>query len=89
MSYLLPQVVSLGKDALAIVRSNVGGIIRNMIGSISKDQAYQNVQPLIKDLMKDDNQEVRKGGIDAAVKFIEVMGAETINSLYPSLKTCS
>lgn len=69
--------------------ANVGGIIRNMIGAISKDQAYQNVQPLIKDLMKDDNQEVRKGGIDAAVKFIEVMGAETINSLYPSLKTCS
>ena len=70
-------------------KANVGGIIRNMIGAISKDQAYQNVQPLIKDLMKDDNQEVRKGGIDAAVKFIEVMGAETINSLYPSLKTCS
>ena len=60
-----------------------------MIGAISKDQAYQNVQPLIKDLMKDDNQEVRKGGIEAAVKFIEVMGADTINSLYPSLKTCS
>jgi hypothetical protein len=70
-------------------KANVGGIIRNMIGAISKDQAYQNVQPLIKELMKDDNQEVRKGGIDAAVKFIEVMGAETINSLYPSLKTCS
>ena len=70
VSYLLPQVISLGKDAMAIVRcisssisANVGGIIRNMIGAISKDQAYQNVQPLIKDLMKDDNQEVRKGGI--------------------------
>ena len=49
---------------------NVGGIIRNMIGSISKDQAYQNVLPLIKDLIKDDNQDVRKGGIEAAVKFI-------------------
>jgi hypothetical protein len=36
--------------------ANVGGIIRNMVGSISKDQAYQNVQPLIKDLMKDDSQ---------------------------------
>jgi hypothetical protein len=34
----------------------VGGIIKNMVGAISKDQAYQNVQPLIKDLMKDDNQ---------------------------------
>jgi hypothetical protein len=60
-----------------------------MVQSISKDQAYQNVQPLIKELMKDDNQEVRKGGIDAATKFIEVLGAETINSLYPSLKICS
>jgi serine/threonine-protein phosphatase 2A regulatory subunit A len=60
-----------------------------MIQSISKDQAYQNVQPLIKDLMKDDNQEVRKGGIEAATKFIEVLGADTITSLYPSLKACS
>ena len=60
-----------------------------MLHSVHKDQAYQNVQPLIKDLMKGDNQEVRKGGIEAAVKFIEVLGAENITSLYPSLKTCS
>jgi hypothetical protein len=32
---------------------------------------------------------VRKGGIEAAVKFIEVLGPETINALYPSLKACS
>jgi hypothetical protein len=60
-----------------------------MIQSISKDQAYQNVQPLIKELMKDDSQEVRKGGIQAAAKFIEVIGPDTITSLYPSLKACS
>jgi hypothetical protein len=48
----------------------VGGILKNMVQSLSKDQAYQNVQPLIKELMKDDNQEVRKGGIDAATRFI-------------------
>jgi hypothetical protein len=60
-----------------------------MIGAISKDQAYQNVLPLIKDLMEDDNQEVRKGGIEAAVKFIELMGTDTISSLLPSLKTVS
>lgn len=60
-----------------------------MLQAISKDQAYQNVQPLIRDLMKDDNQEVRKGGIEAAVRFIEVLGADTIGALYPSLKVCS
>ena len=60
-----------------------------MLHSIHKDQAYQNVLPLIKDLMKDDSQEVRKGGIQAATKFIEVLGAENVSSLYPSLKACS
>lgn len=60
-----------------------------MIPSLSKDQAYQNIQPLIKELMKDDNQEVRKGGIDAAAKFIEVIGPDSFSALYPSLKTCS
>lgn len=89
ISYLLPQVTALGKDPLAIVRANVGGILKNMLHSVHKDQAYQNVQPLIKELMKDDNQEVRKGGIEAAVKFIEVLGAENVSSLYPGLKTCS
>lgn len=97
MSYLLPQVTALGKDSMAIVRgtarthslANVGIIIKNMIQSVSKDQAYQNIQPLIKELMKDDNQEVRKGGIEAATKFIEVLGADTITSLSPSLKACS
>jgi hypothetical protein len=60
-----------------------------MIQSVHKDQAYQNIQPLIKELMRDDSQEVRKGGIEGAIKFIEVLGAETVNSLYPSLKSCS
>lgn len=69
MSALLPHVVALGKDQAAIVRCNfliknlayVGGILKNMLQSISKDQCYQIIQPLIKDLIKDDNQEVRKG----------------------------
>jgi hypothetical protein len=75
VSYLLPQIVALGKDSMAIVRANVGIILKNTIQAVSKDQAYQSVQPLIKELMKDDNQEVRKGGIEAATKFIEVLGA--------------
>lgn len=60
-----------------------------MIPSVHKDQAYQNIQPLIKELMRDDNQEVRKGGIEGAVKFIEILGADTVGPLYPSLKSCS
>lgn len=52
----MPQVVSLGKDPLAIVRSYVGGVITNILPSIAKDQAYQAIQPLIKDLLKDDMQ---------------------------------
>lgn len=36
--------------------AHVGGILKNMLVAISKDQSYQSVQPLIKDLMKDDNQ---------------------------------
>lgn len=67
----------------------MGSVIKNMVQSVSKDQAYQNIQPLIKDLMRDENQEVRKGGIEGAVKFIEVLGADTVSSLYPSLKSCS
>lgn len=46
--------------------------------------------------MKDENQEVRKGyfllikrGIQAAVKFIEVLGPETVSSLNDSLKAIS
>lgn len=59
-----------------------------MIKYVSKDQVYQIIQPLIKDLIKDESQEVRKGGILAACKFIESMGIESIASIYPSLKQC-
>lgn len=61
ISGLVHQVIALGKDSLTIVRANASSVIKSMIPSVSKDQAYQNIQPLIKDLMKDDNQEVRKG----------------------------
>lgn len=39
--------------------------------------------------MKDEQQEVRKGGIEAATKFVEVLGPETISSLSQSFKNCS
>lgn len=57
-----------------------------MIKFIAKDQLYQTVQPLIKDLLKDENQEVRKGGIQAATKFIEAAGADSVGSMIASLK---
>jgi len=41
-------VIALGKDSLGIVRANSCHVIKSMIPSISKDQAYQNIQPLIK-----------------------------------------
>ena len=58
---LVNQVISLGRDSLPVVRANASMVIRSMIPSVSKDQAYQMIQPLIKDLMKDESQEVRKG----------------------------
>lgn len=61
ISALVHQVIALAKDSLTIVRANASLVIKSMIPSVSKDQAYQNIQPLIKDLMKDENQEVRKG----------------------------
>jgi len=45
---LVTQVIALGKDSLSIVRANACQAIKSMIPSISKDQAYQNIQPLIK-----------------------------------------
>ena len=53
--------MNLGKDSLGIVRANVGVAIKTMIETVSKDQAYQNLLPLIKELMNDESQEVRKG----------------------------
>lgn len=86
VNVLVPQVVALGNDQLSIVRSYVGGAITNILPFIAKDQIYQAIQPLIKDLMKDDNQEVRKGGIHAAAKLIEVLGPEMMNSIELNLK---
>ncbi len=88
VNVLVPQVVALGKDQLALVRSYVGGAITNILPYIPKDQIYQAIQPLIKDLLKDDSQEVRKGGIHAATKLIEVLGPEVLSSMEINLKQC-
>lgn len=53
MPVLVGHVVALGKDPLGIVRSHTGIVLSAMIKSIPKDQLYQTVQPLIKDLLKD------------------------------------
>lgn len=53
ISVLINQVIALGRDSLTIVRANASQVIRSMIPSVPKDLAYQNIQPLIKDLMKD------------------------------------
>ena len=87
MSVLVPQVTALGKDQLAIVRSYMGRVLTNILPFMPKDQIYQAIQPLIKNLMKDDNQEVRKGDILAAAKLIEVLGSESKPSIETNLKT--
>lgn len=38
-------------------------------------------------MLKDDQQEVRKGGILAATKFVEAVGVDAVNSMIPALKT--
>lgn len=86
MSVLVQQVVALGKDPLSIVRFHSSNVLSTMIKYISKDQVYQTIQPLIKELLKDESQEVRKGGILAATKFIEAMGIDSIPSIHGSLK---
>ena len=59
-----------------------------MIRFVEKDEAYQRIQPLLKDLLKDENQEVRKGGLFGSAKFIETMGVDSINAFLPSFKKC-
>lgn len=73
---------------MAIVRSYVGGVITNVLPFIAKDQIYQTLQPLIKELLKDDIQEVRKGAIHAATKLIEVLGPEMMASIEANLTKC-
>lgn len=53
---LLPQILALGKDPLSIVRSYFGDVLTNILHFIPKEQIYQTVLPLIKDILKDDHQ---------------------------------
>ena len=60
MSTLLPHVVALGKDQIDVnilfILAYVGSLLKNMLQAISKDQFYQTILHLIKDLIKDYNQ---------------------------------
>lgn len=61
LSILMPLILTLGKDNSSIVRSNVTSVLCNVVSLVPKDQAYQKLLPLISDMMKDDNQDVRQG----------------------------
>lgn len=61
LSILMPLIMTLGKDSSSIVRSNVTSVLCNVVSLVPRDQAYQKLLPLISDMMKDDNQDVRQG----------------------------
>lgn len=43
------------------MEAQITNVLGSIVGLVPKDLAYQKLLPLIGDLMKDDNQEVRQG----------------------------
>lgn len=89
LTILMPLIMTLGKDSSSIVRSNVTSVLCNVVSLVPKDQAYQKLLPLISDMMKDDNQDVRQGAIRAISKFGESVGHDILNSILPLLKVAA
>ena len=87
LSLLIPIILTLGKDVYPNIRTQMTVATGNIIGLVSKDLAYQKLLPLVLELSKDDNQDVRQGAMQAAAKCGITMGAEIINNLLPILKT--
>lgn len=87
LNLLFPLILTLGKDVYPNVRTQITFVVGNIIASVAKDIVYQKFLPLILELSKDDNQEVRQGAINAAARCGETLGAEAINSVVPILKS--
>lgn len=87
LNLLFPLILTLGKDVYPNVRTQITSVVGNMIASVAKDIVYQKFLPLILELSRDDNQEVRQGAINAAAKCGENLGVEAINSIVPILKS--
>lgn len=68
LNLLFPIILTLGKDIYPNIRTQIASVVGNIIASVAKDVVYQKFLPLIVDLSKDDNQEVRQGAIAAAAR---------------------
>lgn len=43
------------------MEAQITNVLGNIVGLVPKDLAYQKLLPLINEMMKDDNQDVRQG----------------------------
>lgn len=86
LSLLVPIILTLGKDVYPNVRTQITNVIGNIIASVPKDLVYQKLLPLVVELSKDDNQDVRQGSLQAAARCGEILGLEVVNSILPILK---
>ena len=87
LNLLFPIMLTLGKDVYPNIRTQIASVLGNIIGAVAKDIVYQKFLPLIVELSKDDNQEVRREAINAAARCGEALGAEAINSIVPIFKS--
>lgn len=87
LTLLIPIILALGKDIYPNIRTQITNVIGNIIGSVPKDLVYQKLLPLIVELSKDDNQDVRQGALQATTKCAQHLGLDIVNSILPILKS--
>lgn len=76
---LLPTLQNSYAESPTAFKSGVASAICEMAPMVGKDYTQQKIQPILMDLIKDENADVRMNVVSGLVKVASVIGAEVLN----------
>lgn len=83
---LVPPIQALARDNSLQVRSGICEVISTVIPLVGKDISVSKLYPYLLELVEDKETDVRIACVKTFVKFVDVLGAELMNSLIPHIK---
>lgn len=75
-NFILPALTKTYSDSSAVFKAGVAIALCEMAPLVGKDYASQRIMPIINELMKDDNSDVRLNCVQHLNKISDVLGTE-------------
>lgn len=81
-NFILPALTKTYADSSALFKAGVALALCEMSPLVGKDYSQQRIMPVINDLMKSENADVRLNCVQNMMKIAEVLGQDLITPIF-------